>query len=231
MLRAHLPDLKQRYYIRSLGVFGSYLRGQETPKSDLDILVEFEDGATSLFEYLDLANELTSLLGAKVDLVEKRGLKPFIGQRILAEVQWLLLNGTELPFQLSKYGGAQMPAQREYLDFLDGMLRAMERAERYTAGKTFDEFMRDDMAVDALSKVVENIGEATRHVPNEVRERYPDVDWKRMAGTRDHIAHGYFAIRHDLLWRIATELIPAARPRAAEILQAELKRREARDRK
>ncbi len=85
-LRAHLPELRQRYGIRSLGVFGSYVRGEQRRRSDLDLLVEFDDRALSLFDFVEIENYLSELLGVKVDLVEKSTLKPAIGRHILEEV-------------------------------------------------------------------------------------------------------------------------------------------------
>jgi uncharacterized protein len=85
-LRQHLPEIRERYGVLSLGVFGSYLRGQQRKRSDLDILVEFDNGALTLFQFVELRDFLSDLLGVKVDLVEKRALKPAIGKRILGEV-------------------------------------------------------------------------------------------------------------------------------------------------
>lgn len=85
-LRASLPDLVDRYQVASLGVFGSYVRGKEQPDSDLDVLVEFLE-PPSLFEFIRLENELSALLGVRVDLVMKSALKPGIGRYILAEVK------------------------------------------------------------------------------------------------------------------------------------------------
>lgn len=85
ILRKHLPELRERYSIKSLGVFGSYVRGVQKRRSDLDLLVEFEQ-APSLFKYVALENYLSDLVGIKVDLVMKKTLKPHIGCYILAEV-------------------------------------------------------------------------------------------------------------------------------------------------
>jgi predicted nucleotidyltransferase len=68
-----------------LGVFGSYVRGEQTGESDLDVLVEFDE-APGLFEYVKLEYYLSDLLGVKVDLVTRTGLKPKIGKHILNEV-------------------------------------------------------------------------------------------------------------------------------------------------
>ncbi|MBI5874269.1 MAG: nucleotidyltransferase family protein [Deltaproteobacteria bacterium] len=77
--------LKRKYKIKEFGVFGSYARGEQSETSDLDILVDFEE-VPSLFELVELEDELSELLGVKTDIVMKSGLKPRIGSRILKEV-------------------------------------------------------------------------------------------------------------------------------------------------
>ena len=86
-LEQHKEELKERYKIKEIGIFGSYVRGEQKGKSDLDVLVEFEEDAKlSLLDVIGLEIELSDLLGVKVDLVEKKSLKPFIGKHILKEV-------------------------------------------------------------------------------------------------------------------------------------------------
>lgn len=79
------PDLREQYSVKTIGVFGSYIRGEQTKGSDLDILVEFEK-PVSLFRFMDLEEHLEKMLGKKVDLVSKKALKPRIGKHILQEV-------------------------------------------------------------------------------------------------------------------------------------------------
>ena len=84
------PSIKERFKVKSIGVFGSYIRGEEKKGSDLDILVEFEESARlSLLDFIGLENYLSEELGVKVDLVEKSTLKPRIGKHILEEVVYL----------------------------------------------------------------------------------------------------------------------------------------------
>jgi predicted nucleotidyltransferase len=83
-LQAMLPELRQRYPIAALGLFGSWVRGEQTPDSDLDVLVEL-DGPIG-WRIVTLEDEFSARLGLKVDLVPRRGLRPRIGERILAEV-------------------------------------------------------------------------------------------------------------------------------------------------
>lgn len=84
-LQKMLPELKKKYRIKYIGVFGSYVRGDQNSSSDLDILVEF-NGFITLFGYAKLENELSDELGVKVNLVSKTALKPKIGKHILSEV-------------------------------------------------------------------------------------------------------------------------------------------------
>ena len=81
------PTLKEQFEVETIGVFGSYVRGEQTKKSDVDVLVEFsEDAEIGFFKFLELEEFLSRKLGVKVDLVTKGALKPFIGERILQEV-------------------------------------------------------------------------------------------------------------------------------------------------
>jgi hypothetical protein len=83
-LRQNLPEITLRFQVKSLLLFGSYARGQQKKKSDLDILVEFSE-PPSFFEFLALERYLGEILGVKVDLVMKEALKPAIGKHVLAE--------------------------------------------------------------------------------------------------------------------------------------------------
>ena len=84
----------------SLGVFGSYVRGKQRKRSDLDILVEFDERALTLFQFVELRDYLSDLVGRKVDLAEKRALKPAIGRYILEEVIFLRGPGASIPVQI-----------------------------------------------------------------------------------------------------------------------------------
>ena len=84
------PILKERDKVKSIGVFGSYVRAEERKRGDRDILVEFEESARiSLLDFIGLENFLGQELGTKVDLVEKTTLEPRIGKHILEEVVYL----------------------------------------------------------------------------------------------------------------------------------------------
>lgn len=88
ILRQQLPLLQERYAVESLGLFGSYVRGEADSESDLDVLVRFRQ-APGLIHFVELENYLSDLLGLRVDLVMAEALKPNIGRRVLAEVELL----------------------------------------------------------------------------------------------------------------------------------------------
>jgi len=85
LLKTIKPVLEKKYHLKSIGVFGSYVRYEQKPDSDLDILIELSE-PIGLFSYIAMERELSDYIGIKVDLVMKGSLKPRIGQYILKEV-------------------------------------------------------------------------------------------------------------------------------------------------
>ena len=85
IINLQMEDLKQKYYVKEIGIFGSYVRGEQDDESDLDVLVEFEK-PIGLFKFLELEEYLQETLGVKVDLVSRKALKPNIGKYILEDV-------------------------------------------------------------------------------------------------------------------------------------------------
>lgn len=85
LLKKQMPELSERYRVKSLGVFGSYVRNEQSRRSDLDILVDFTQ-TPNLFEFMDLEEHLARALNVKVDLVPRHALRGEIGKRILSEV-------------------------------------------------------------------------------------------------------------------------------------------------
>lgn len=85
ILNKNKSQFQKSFKVKEIGIFGSYIKNEQTKKSDLDILVEFES-PIDFFDYIELEEYLTVLLGIKVDLVMKKALKPNIGRSILKEV-------------------------------------------------------------------------------------------------------------------------------------------------
>jgi hypothetical protein len=88
IIRQSRPEIEARYGVKRLGLFGSFVRGQAGSRSDIDLLVSFQRDI-DLFEFLDLRDFLQKRLDHKVDLVMESALKPAIGKRIRAEVEYV----------------------------------------------------------------------------------------------------------------------------------------------
>lgn len=88
-LRHSREELKQKFKIKEIGVFGSYVRGEQNSESDIDILVDFEEGYKTFDNYMDLKFYLEELLGTNVDLVLKGAIREEIKRNILVEVDYV----------------------------------------------------------------------------------------------------------------------------------------------
>lgn len=83
---------------------------------------------------------------------------------------------------------------------LDDMIKSCDKILKYTRNITFEEFIADDLIYDAVIRNLEILGEATKQLPQDLRDRYPDTEWRSIAGLRDIIAHAYFQIRDEIIW-------------------------------
>ncbi len=89
IIHSHKQELTNKYKIKSLSVFGSYVRNEQKVDSDLDLLVEFNE-SIGMFHFLDAEEYLSNILDHKVDLVQKGAMKPHIEQRVLKELAEIL---------------------------------------------------------------------------------------------------------------------------------------------
>jgi uncharacterized protein with HEPN domain len=108
--------------------------------------------------------------------------------------------------------------RRTYRLYLNDILEAIERIENYVEGRTFEEFSKNTLVIDAGVRNFEIIGEATKHIPAEVKTEHPLIKWKEMAGMRDKLAHEYFGVNIEILWKTARNRLPALKPLVKELL-------------
>ncbi len=116
--------------------------------------------------------------------------------------------------------------KRDYALFLKDVLDAIDSIEKFVEGITLDEFRRDDKTSSAVIRKFEVIGEATKHVPEQIRDEHPEIPWKSIAGLRDRLIHAYFGIDHKLVWDAIKTELPKLKPKLKEIVNSMEKEKE-----
>ena len=97
---------------------------------------------------------------------------------------------------------------RDYNLFLQDILNACQKIQRYTQNLTFGEFSKDDKTIDAVIRNFEIIGQATRKIPDSVKDNNTNIDWQAIIGMRNIIIHDYFGIDLEEVWKTIQEDIP-----------------------
>jgi uncharacterized protein with HEPN domain len=92
-----------------------------------------------------------------------------------------------------------MKPRRVYLDILRDLLEHDKKATEFIAAMTAEDFLRDEKTVFAVIRALEVVSEAVKKIPDDVRERYPDVPWREMSGLRDKLIHDYFGVNLGVL--------------------------------
>lgn len=112
-----------------------------------------------------------------------------------------------------------MKEEREFRDYLSDIFDTIEKIEGFTQDTSFQEFAEDEMRVFAVVRALEIIGEASKNIPVDIKENYPSVPWKEMAGTRDKLIHFYFGVNLNVVWKTIIKDLPPLKEQIFGILK------------
>lgn len=98
---------------------------------------------------------------------------------------------------------------RDYSVYLEDILAAIAKIQRYTEGLSLEQFAEDEKTVDAVVRNLEVIGEAVKQLPGDFRSRHPGIEWQKIAGLRDILIHQYFGVDVDILWDVVQSKLTA----------------------
>ena len=107
---------------------------------------------------------------------------------------------------------------REWLFRLEDIVESSALIAVYVQGMSYADWVKDRKTIDAVVRNLQIIGEATNHVPEDVRSRYSDVPWAQLRGMRNILIHEYFGVDTDILWRAVTEDVPRLRKQIQKII-------------
>lgn len=107
---------------------------------------------------------------------------------------------------------------REPKVFLEDIYAAALKIEKFTKGLSFEDFVDNDLISDAVIKNILVIGEAAKNIPDEIRKKNPHIEWRKMAGMRDMVIHGYFSINYRIVWDVVQNKVPTLKQQIQKLL-------------
>jgi uncharacterized protein with HEPN domain len=110
---------------------------------------------------------------------------------------------------------------RDYTLYLEDILEAIRKVEFYVKGITLEELAGDSMRRDAVLYNLLIIGEAVKAIPDSMKAQYPSIEWRKIGGLRDFVAHEYFGVNLQIIWDVAQNKLTSLRRSIEEILGAE----------
>ena len=109
--------------------------------------------------------------------------------------------------------------KREIGDYVQDILEAIIEVKVFTQRMEPEDFAGDKKTINAVVRSLEVMGEAAKRIPDDVRQKYPDIPWRSMAGMRDKLIHEYFGIDLDIVWEVINVELPPLKPLVRQVLE------------
>ncbi len=215
ILSAHRDAIRQRGITR-LALFGSTVRDQDGENSDVDLLIDVDRRRRfSLLDHAGLEAFFEDLLGQPVDVVFSDRLKPFLRDNILAEAVEIYPKSGTLPDSART---EPMPP-RSPRQHLEDMKEAIAASERFVAGRSFADFQADRMLQLALERNIEIVSEASRHLPETMKNRHPSIPWPKVRDIGNVLRHGYEIVDPKVIWTVINEDLTPLKAAVAAMIE------------
>jgi uncharacterized protein with HEPN domain len=111
--------------------------------------------------------------------------------------------------------------RRSHLLYLEDILESVNKIQSYAGNLSFEDLLKDKMRIDAIVRNFEIIGEASSKIPQEIRDKYPFVEWRRISDFRNVLAHEYFGIKYKIMWDIIKNKLPELERQIKPIIDEE----------
>jgi uncharacterized protein len=223
-LNVSLADIAafcQRWHVQELGLFGSVIRNDFGPDSDIDVLVVFDPNCErDVFSRTHAQDELMKLFGREVDLTEKRLLKnPF------SKLEILHTHRIIYPPECANFT-ALAEANPEITDHvrnsaaLLNMIDSIEAIQEFTQGRTFEDYLTDRYFRRVIERELEIVGEAANRLTPAFQSAHAEIDWRGVTGLRNAIIHQYDELDYEKIWESATLEVPVLLDQIRPLLPA-----------
>lgn len=108
--------------------------------------------------------------------------------------------------------------KRDYNLYLEDILNCIDKIEKYTKDKTFEDFCSDEKTIDAVIRNLEIIGEASKKIPKSIKSKNPEIPWDLMEGMRNILIHEYFGVKLDIIWKTIKEKLPQLKVKIKDLI-------------
>ncbi|MBW8051146.1 MAG: DUF86 domain-containing protein [Cytophagales bacterium] len=213
-LEKSIAYLRKRYGIERVGYYGSYARGEQTKNSDVDIVIEaIRD--LSFGEVLRIQEYFKRKLKVKVGLLEKKDIKKNYKKYI---IPYIIYTGDS---EKQKEKKKKKMKKKTHIPYLEDMVEYLGETKKYVTNIEYKDFEKDKQKINAVLHVIQIVGEAARKIPEEIREKYSDIEWKKIVNMRNRIVHGYGGIDLKTVYDIAKNEVPGELKKIREVLKNE----------